>query len=160
MKLRKRSINRNIVECKVSQATCFINNPVRINRNIVECKVCMSAQLEVVDAVLIETLWNVKTEDDAKAVEAASVLIETLWNVKRSFEDSVSPVNSINRNIVECKVDRLKLASDISLSINRNIVECKDAIINRYDTKIAVLIETLWNVKIEHYPVVRGQMQY
>ena len=53
-----------------------------INRNIVECKVCMSAQLEVVDAVLIETLWNVKTEDDAKAVEAASVLIETLWNVK------------------------------------------------------------------------------
>ena len=63
-------------------------------------------------------------------------------------EDLMYLGSCINRNIVECKVDRLKLASDISLSINRNIVECKDAIINRYDTKIAVLIETLWNVKL------------
>ena len=30
---------------------------------------------------LIDTLWNVNTEDDAKAVEAASELIDTLWNV-------------------------------------------------------------------------------
>ena len=119
--------------------------------------------------VLIETLWNVKLFSWLSTLWTSSVLIETLWNVKlidyqdiaeatrinRNIveckglpeEDLMYLGSCINRNIVECKVDRLKLASDISLSINRNIVECKDAIINRYDTKIAVLIETLWNVK-------------
>ena len=47
-----------------------------------ECKVTKATFSKTSRSVLIETLWNVKTEDDAKAVEAASVLIETLWNVK------------------------------------------------------------------------------
>ena len=32
---------------------------------------------------------------------------------------------SINRNIVECKVDTLDIQINSSTSINRNIVECK-----------------------------------
>ena len=56
-----------------------------INRNIVECKVCDSRQSNVCRVtVLIETLWNVKTQDVERRKSLSVVLIETLWNVKRS----------------------------------------------------------------------------
>ena len=35
-----------------------------------------------------------------------------------------------------------------STGINRNIVECKDSLFIALDSPAAVLIETLWNVKI------------
>ena len=59
-------------------------------------------------AVLIETLWNVKTFPLCKVPSAYLVLIETLWNVKE--ERLVGECNSIfriNRNIVECKECRI-----------------------------------------------------
>ena len=75
-----------------------------INRNIVECKVelMMNAAKEYI--VLIETSWNVKSNDVIKAVQTEVVLIETSWNVK-DYESRCESVKeySINRNIVECK---------------------------------------------------------
>ena len=76
--------------------------------------------------VLIETLWNVKICIYLQYLASNHVLIETLWNVKSSSNLIVSfSYSRINRNIVECKVER-KIEF-----LNRN----------------AVLIETLWNVK-------------
>ena len=77
---------------------------LRINRNIVECKVWCNCYTVTYDAVLIETLWNVKCNSrirsrrylkcinrnivECKAFKhngyevSSDVLIETLWNVK------------------------------------------------------------------------------
>ena len=53
-----------------------------INRNIVECKEICETVLQGTGSVLIETLWNVKT--DGRNLSCAEPLC-------------------INRNIVECK---------------------------------------------------------
>ena len=80
-----------------------------------------------------------------------------------------SDQNRINRNILECKVNRLALIRDTSISINRNILECKghqccvkwikqyginrnileckDRYLHPDTEKYSVLIETYWNVK-------------
>ena len=59
-------------------------NHIRINRNIMECKVRFRDISPVACAVLIETLWNVKTLGTLTVNSVAGVLIETLWNVKRA----------------------------------------------------------------------------
>ena len=90
-----------------------------------ECKERTIENWEGGKRVLIETLWNVKSnqrEVDAckyrinrNIVECkvlnyrkidliCSVLIETLWNVKSTETIYTMAVVSINRNIVECKV--------------------------------------------------------
>ena len=79
------SINRNIVECKVYILVFLLLSEYCINRNIVECKVERKIELLNRDAVLIETLWNVKTH-----IFHLSFLLEF----------------RINRNIVECKAKR------------------------------------------------------
>ena len=57
--------------------------------------------------VLIETLWNVKTVIPVYPVVNPIVLIETLWNVKMtSFMQYLISLSGINRNIVECKVEK------------------------------------------------------
>ena len=163
-------INRNIVECKDSRKHIPLHEPYRINRNIVECKVLSFQPDPSRSSVLIETLWNVKTntlpakpqvftsinrniveckEEDRllQLLLRTSVLIETLWNVKINTRANILRSPGINRNIVECKVRCEYHISNLDLCINRNIVECKvrSAII-RYSSAI-VLIETLWNVK-------------
>ena len=55
---------------------------LRINRNIVECKVRIVYRKANSHIVLIETLWNVKTETLPEQTRIVAVLIETLWNVK------------------------------------------------------------------------------
>ena len=42
------------------------------------------------DAVLIETLWNVKTTLSSPSYRLYSVLIETLWNVKKSKDEEIA----------------------------------------------------------------------
>ena len=83
--------------------------------------------MNILNIVLIETLWNVKVSSGnsysldsfginrniveckeayglAKGIQRI-VLIETSWNVKRYVAVIVAePVFCINRNIVECKV--------------------------------------------------------
>ena len=55
------------------------------------------------------------------------VLIETLWNVKITVSTfCMFSIFCINRNIVECKVQKKAALSSYELCINRNIVECKD----------------------------------
>ena len=58
------------------------------------------------EMVLIETLWNVKRKMDTGIPDASFVLIETLWNVKLYKVTPPALTDSINRNIVECKVYR------------------------------------------------------
>ena len=98
-------INRNIVECKV---VCSIKysffSPSGINRNIVECKENCRSLESSIQEVLIETLWNVKSQKVLLLLQA----------------------NSINRNIVECKGRYFRLNFRFCLCINRNIVECKE----------------------------------
>ena len=60
--LRRHSINRNIVECKVYFDARPDISLWRINRNIVECKDGRLSGRPGRRVVLIETLWNVKTE--------------------------------------------------------------------------------------------------
>ena len=54
-----------------------------------------------------------------------------------------------NRNIVECKEKNPDIIVDLGASFNRNIVECKDAGRKVRSSFTLVLIETLWNVKIQ-----------
>ena len=53
-----------------------------INRNIVECKDGIPEYLQSHRNVLIETLWNVKSDMAELMAGEEAVLIETLWNVK------------------------------------------------------------------------------
>ena len=54
---------------------------------------------------LIETLWNVNTENQLLSMFEHPELIETLWNVNL-FEkmEKIFKERGINRNIVECKL--------------------------------------------------------
>ena len=80
----KRSINRNIMECKAKKNRSLLWGAPSINRNIMECKVKTGRfDFSIPLPVLIETLWNVK------AVRCRSVL---------------PAGHGINRNIMECKV--------------------------------------------------------
>ena len=62
----------------------------------------------------------------------------------------------INRNIVECKGSREIISFKESRCINRNIVECKDHEAGTADRKAYVLIETLWNVKLQEIQMYAG----
>ena len=53
--VRVSSINRNIVECKVSSNALAMLSATRINRNIVECKDCCYDRSDAHLRVLIET---------------------------------------------------------------------------------------------------------
>ncbi len=78
-----KSINRNIVECKGKMVQEGKNKEgAGINRNIVECKVDLKFIVASLLFVLIETLWNVKSESTGLLV---------------------CGVRRINRNLVECK---------------------------------------------------------
>ena len=82
------------MECKVSP---FPDVPAvwyGINRNIVECKAKYYVDMKSRLDVLIETLWNVKTQNKAIPRKAGMVLIETLWNVKIRIRCSRSAVSA------------------------------------------------------------------
>ena len=99
---------------------------ISINRNIVECKAAYSRLLINQLAVLIETLWNVKSD-------------RTVKDICREF--------SINRNIVECK-EHIRI---ILISGKRVLIETLwnvKVVGNPPELLLElVLIETLWNVK-------------
>ena len=112
-----------------------------------------------------------------------SVLIETLWNVKiEAGCFTYCPDNSINRNIVECKVSQCVLIERrlgrinryiveckeyrkfsrkySNNGINRNIVECKELVSQTVTYGGIVLIETLWNVKFFYDGIWRDRPEY
>ena len=62
--------------------------------------------------------------------------------------------SSINRNIVECKVEITYKPTGQKICINRNIVECKDGRNPGKKDDADVLIETLWNVKMVNIEIL------
>ena len=76
------SINRNIVECKATWVNYHITRVGSINRNIVECKdgktILISFLLHCINRNIVEC----KESDEIRATMVSAVLIETLWNVK------------------------------------------------------------------------------
>ena len=120
-----RSINRNILECKVNQWFGDTDHIYGINRNILECKGKCSPSKRPTKRVLIETYWNVKpfpysflsssgirinrnileckVNLQFRKVTVCVVLIETYWNVKRFTVMPRFGAMRINRNILECK---------------------------------------------------------
>ena len=58
----RHGINRNIVECKDGSPASGKGTGQGINRNIVECKESKIKEIARNEYVLIETLWNVKTQ--------------------------------------------------------------------------------------------------
>ena len=62
---------------------------------------------------------------------------------------AVSPAARINRNIVECKATCRCGCTAAPLRINKNIVECKALKLAKDMIELRVLIETLWNVKLD-----------
>ena len=84
-------------------------------------------------------------------VHGKADLIETLWNVKtESRQETGSTESGFNRDIVECKVLDGLFSRPLNQRFNRDIVECKD-VNSEYAVALTEdLIETLWNVKIEH----------
>ena len=52
---------------------------------------------------LIDTLWNVKLENESLRDEVFFDLIDTLWNVKELLGYNRINVSRFNRYIVECK---------------------------------------------------------
>ena len=67
---------------------------------------------------------------------------------------------SINRNIVECKGFERNWQHLRDIRINRNIVECKVEGSLKVIETVAVLIETLWNVKRSEFLAVLGDQKY
>ena len=53
------------------------------------------------------------------------VLIETLWNVKTNSRPVFRQAMRINRNIVECKENFGISEKPVETGINRNIMECQ-----------------------------------
>ena len=127
-----------------------------INRNIVECKGNkIVVKLDSCGQVLIETLWNVKwCVYISGSLFFDRVLIETLWNVKTVGQPcEKTGYACINRNIVECKAGTVTEQRCSVNRINRNIVECKDCCRRSSLVRTVVLIETLWNVKVDAKPL-------
>ena len=121
---------------------------IRINRNIVECKVDSLNLFITAEAVLIETLWNVKFRFCVIQSRFICVLIETLWNVKGVMNlAAASGEDRINRNIVECKVSYTAAAIQALLVLIETLWNVK--VLRRLPESETspVLIETLWNVK-------------
>ena len=78
--------------------------------------------------VLIETLWNVKSDADIIIVGTGTSINRNIVECK---DRHVYPLHrwscGINRNIVECKVVYKMQQRSAMCRINRNIVECKAA---------------------------------
>ena len=52
---------------------------------------------------LIDTLWNVNTDDSVAIKANKTELIDTLWNVNIVGNPTVTVTSGINRYIMECK---------------------------------------------------------
>ena len=61
--------NRDIVECKASEMKDITDMLDGFNRDIVECKASEKRRISSEMRDLIETLWNVKEDDDEEQVE-------------------------------------------------------------------------------------------
>ena len=130
-----------------------------INRNIVECKVYLHASVRHPAHVLIETSWNVKILGWFPASNCTGINRNIVECKAFFWMRSRTQKPGINRNIVECKDRYPSIHSPLSFVLietswnvkfydleishlsaignNRNIVECKDTsekVQGRYQT--------------------------
>ena len=99
-------INRNIVECKARYINIDARGHIGINRNIVECKDRRYCRSYFSGYCINRNIVECKGKRTGLATKMENVLIETLWNVKSDFRIRIVCGHSINRNIVECKVHK------------------------------------------------------
>ena len=136
-----------MVECELKKDIIFFNLLDSFNRYMVECEYLMSVVTTVIDAVLIDTWWNVNVFKPQNYITRGIVLIDTWWNVnpfqilnnrnaKRVLIDTWWNVN---------KVVRFEISAG-RFCFNRYMVECEYN--GRYNCRhnIKVLIDTWWNV--------------
>ena len=99
--------------------------------------------------VEIDTLWNVKAEDNESNIVEESVEIDTLWNVKIPAKSSIKRIDLCrNRYIVECKVlFSISCISDLFVEID-TLWNVKCSMRGQGKRCLIVEIDTLWNVKI------------
>ena len=74
-----------------------------INSYTLECEERKRNSLRHIKAVLIVTLWNVKTKQLEAGKQLIGVLIVTLWNVKYSESYATDTTVSINSYTLECE---------------------------------------------------------
>ena len=74
-------INRNIMECKFQKTIIKSWNQMRINRNIMECKWWWVYFLPVPYRSINRNIMECKYQSQQKSETPHPVLIETLWNV-------------------------------------------------------------------------------
>ena len=76
--------------------------------------------------VLIETYWNVKTENIKMNDKNKNGINRNILECKEKRRGvCVTHTGGINRNILECKVRLREIVSTRRSGINRNILECK-----------------------------------
>ena len=70
------------MECKASPTRHTRGISKGFNRYIVECKASIIPKLFSFFTGLIDTLWNVKLNQEGMVLGTSEGLIDTLWNVK------------------------------------------------------------------------------
>ncbi len=75
------SFNRYMVECKFISNKFLLSVNFRFNRYMVECKSDYFYYLKQQIDVLIDTWWNVNTNNLVTNKASVTVLIDTWWNV-------------------------------------------------------------------------------
>ena len=73
--------NRYMVECELIWESVSAFNWTGFNRYMVECESFKSWQMMCLAVVLIDTWWNVNSNEEALNRYMAYVLIDTWWNV-------------------------------------------------------------------------------
>ena len=83
--------NRYMVECKFDYFGIGMCSVISFNRYMVECKYKFMASFIRVNAVLIDTWWNVNYFCWRGQCYYYSVLIDTWWNVNDRPNDFMTP---------------------------------------------------------------------
>ena len=96
------------------------------NRYMVECESFKSWQMMCLAVVLIDTWWNVNSNEEALNRYMAYVLIDTWWNANCTlFPCPALRTLRFNRYMVECECSTAKAKCLRNLSFNRYMVECE-----------------------------------
>ena len=121
------SLNRNILECKWDGKRDLSIYEGGLNRNILECKYWLYLPSLLTRRVLIETYWNVNMYGRAERDSPLDCLNRNILECKSSrLTNSIKNIAGLNRNILECKfICTYSGGKDSDVSLNRNILECK-----------------------------------
>ena len=86
--------NRYMVECEFEYIDKDLTGELSFNRYMVECEYQQLRLSHKINNVLIDTWWNVNTNNESAFFNFSIVLIDTWWNV-----NVFKPQNYITRGI-------------------------------------------------------------